>query len=80
MVSAGVQIGSNVTLFHGVTLGQKDTILANGERVSGFPVIGNNVWIGPHAIVVGDTLIEPVTLAPVLTVNVAVRVIGPPLP
>lgn len=53
VVSGGAQIGSNVTLFHGVTLGQKDTILANGQRVSGYPVIGNNVWIGPHAIVVG---------------------------
>ncbi|MBI5750775.1 MAG: serine acetyltransferase [Hydrogenophilales bacterium] len=57
VVSAGAQIGSNVTLFHGVTLGQKDRILANGERVSGYPVIGNNVWIGPHAIVVGGVTV-----------------------
>ena len=53
VVSAGARIGANVTLFHGVTIGQKDRISADGGRVSGYPVIGNNVWIGPHAIVVG---------------------------
>jgi serine O-acetyltransferase len=53
VVSSEAKLGSNVTLFHGVTIGKKDTILSNGERQSGFPVVGNNVWIGPHAIVVG---------------------------
>lgn len=55
VVSPDARIGSNVTLFHGVTLGRKDTIGSDGERsVGGAPVVGDRVWIGPHAVVVGD--------------------------
>jgi len=57
VVSSRAKIGNNVTLFHGVTIGQKDRILADGSRLSGFPTIGNNVWIGPHAIVIGQVSI-----------------------
>lgn len=53
VVSQGAEIGRNVTLFHGVTLGRRDRISESGERVTGFPVIEDEVWIGPHAIVVG---------------------------
>ena len=53
VVSQGAEIGKNVTLFHGVTLGRRDRILESGERVTGFPVIEDEVWIGPHAIIVG---------------------------
>ena len=53
VVSPGARIGSNCTLFHGVTLGRKDDIDAAGGRNAGFPVIEDEVWIGAHAIVVG---------------------------
>jgi len=52
VVTGGARIGSNVTLFNGVTIGRKDKITATG-RISGFPVIGNDVWVGPHAVIVG---------------------------
>jgi serine O-acetyltransferase len=53
VVNHGAIIGKNVTLFHGVTLGRSDKISADGERVSGCPIIEDEVWIGPHAIIVG---------------------------
>lgn len=54
VINPRVQIGSNVTVFHGVTLGQADKIDRNGKRETFYPVINDNVWIGPHAIVVGN--------------------------
>lgn len=57
VVNKDVRIGSNVTLFHGVTLGQGDRILASGERISGYPIIEDDVWVGPHAIVVGGVIV-----------------------
>lgn len=57
VVSPGAAIGANVTLFHGVTLGRRDRIAANGERLTGYPVIEDEVWIGPHAIIVGGVTI-----------------------
>ena len=53
VVNASAQIGDNVTLYHGVTLGQVDHVTAEGHRVTRFPIIEDDVWIGPHAIVVG---------------------------
>jgi serine O-acetyltransferase len=53
VVNAGVEIGRNVTLFHGVTLGQADRIAADGSRRTHYPVIEDEVWIGPHAVIVG---------------------------
>jgi serine O-acetyltransferase len=45
-------IGSNVTLFNGVVLGRKDRVTTANRQIS-YPVIENDVWIGPHAIVTG---------------------------
>ncbi|MGA1225113.1 MAG: serine O-acetyltransferase [Phycisphaerales bacterium] len=50
-------IGRNVTMFHGVTLGQRDRIKPDGSRSSEFPVIEDEVWIGPHAVIVGGVVI-----------------------
>jgi serine O-acetyltransferase len=50
-------IGADVSLFHGVTLGQGDRIAADGSRTTGYPVIEDEVWIGPHAVVVGGVTI-----------------------
>ncbi|UGQ49187.1 DapH/DapD/GlmU-related protein [Massilia endophytica] len=57
VINPGARIGSNVTMFHGVTLGQRDRIAADGSRVSECPVIEDEVWIGPHAIIVGGVRI-----------------------
>ena len=57
VVNAGAKIGNNVTLFHGVTLGRRDRIAANGERQTDYPIIEDEVWIGPHAIIVGGVTI-----------------------
>ena len=53
VVTPGARIGSNVTLFHGATIGRKDDIAVGGQRTSEFPVIEDAVWVGPHAVVVG---------------------------
>ena len=53
VVNVNAIIGSNVTLFHGVTLGQRDSISRDGTRTTSYPIIEDDVWIGPHAIIVG---------------------------
>lgn len=55
VVNARAQIGANVTLFHGVTLGQKDDIAETG-RTTHYPVLGDGVWVGPHAVIIGVTV------------------------
>ncbi len=57
VISPGTKIGRNVTIFHGVTLGRRDRIANNGERVTGYPIIEDQVWIGPNAIIVGSIII-----------------------
>lgn len=56
VVNAKAKIGSNVTLFHGVTLGQLDRVNQAGDRTTTYPVVEDEVWIGPHATVVGATV------------------------
>lgn len=53
VINEGAKIGCNVTLFHGVTLGRRDRIDSAGGRSTGYPLIEDEVWIGPHAIIVG---------------------------
>lgn len=57
VVNEHAVMGRNVTLFHGVTLGQADRIAADGSRTTGYPVIEDDVWIGPHAAIVGPVTI-----------------------
>jgi serine O-acetyltransferase len=52
VVNKDALLGSNVTLFNGVVIGRKDKITEQG-RETAYPVIGNDVWIGPHAIIIG---------------------------
>lgn len=60
VISPNARFGSNVNIGHGATIGAE----SRGQRL-GAPVIGNRVWIGAHAIVVGrvsigdDALIAP---------------------
>jgi len=57
VINPETKIGRNVTLFHGVTIGQRDRISQDGERLTEVPVIEDEVWIGPHAIIVGGVTI-----------------------
>jgi serine O-acetyltransferase len=57
VISHGAEIGCNVTVFHGTTIGQADRIGSNNERVTSYPIIEDSVWIGPHAIIVGGVRI-----------------------
>lgn len=57
VINPNTIIGSNVTIFNGVTIGQKDTIKENNERISGFPVIQDNVWIGANSVIIGSIII-----------------------
>ncbi len=57
VISPNARIGKNVTLFHGVTLGARHRIARDGERLAEYPVLEDEVWIGPHAIIVGGVTI-----------------------
>lgn len=57
VVNEGAQIGKNVTLYHGVTLGQRDRISRDGIRSTEFPVLEDEVWVGPHALIVGGVIV-----------------------
>lgn len=57
VLTEGARLGRNVTLFHGVTIGRGDRIAADGTRTSLFPVIEDDVWVGPKATIVGGVTI-----------------------
>jgi len=57
VVSPGTRIGKNVTLLHGATLGQRDRIARDGSREKAYPVLEDQVWVGPYAIIVGGVTI-----------------------
>lgn len=56
VVSPGARIGANVTLFNGAVIGRKDAITQAGRETK-YPVLGDDVWIGPHAIIIGGVTI-----------------------
>ncbi len=47
VIGGGTQIGSNCTIFQNVTIGYRN----------GFPIIGNNVFIGAGSIIIGPVKI-----------------------
>jgi serine O-acetyltransferase len=47
------RIGSNCTVFHGVTIGRR-RIWKEGAYQDYWPVIEDEVWIGAHAVVIGN--------------------------
>lgn len=58
VINEAAQIGSNVTLFHGVTLGQADRLDRDGNReTTGAPILEDGVWVGPHAAILGPVRI-----------------------
>lgn len=68
IIHPDVTLGNNVNLATGITLGQ-----ANRGRTKGVPTIGNSVWIGTNAVVVGNiTIGNDVLIAPNSYVNMDV--------
>src|SRR5690554_7389345 len=65
VVNPKVIIGKNCNLAHGVTIGQ-----TNRGVKAGFPQIGDDVWIGTNAVIVGGIKIgNNVLIAPNTFVN-----------
>jgi serine O-acetyltransferase len=65
VINQGIEIGRNCNIAQGVTLGY----VSRGAR-QGSPKIGNNVWIGANAVVVGNIVIgDRVLIAPLTLVN-----------
>lgn len=68
VVNGDVVIGKNCNLAHSITIGQ-----ANRGKLKGAPVLGDNVWIGTGAVVVGKINIgSNVLIAPNAFVNMDV--------
>lgn len=64
-INSGAIIGSNCNIHKGVVIGQ-----CNRGARKGAPVIGNNVWIGANAVVVGHVIIgDDVLIAPNAYIN-----------
>jgi len=60
VVNPAAKIGKNCNIAHGVTIGQTN----RGEK-KGVPTIGNEVWIGTNAVIVGGiTIGNNVLIAP----------------
>lgn len=65
VINEKAKIGENCNIAHGVTIGQ-----ANRGKSKGCPIIGNKVWIGTGAIIVGKiTVGSNVLIAPNSYVN-----------
>jgi len=65
VISSKVIIGKNCNIAHGVTIGK-----ANRGRLKGYPVIGDHVWIGTGAVIVGKVTIgSNILIAPNSFVN-----------
>lgn len=65
IVNKDAVLGKNVNIATGVTIGQEN----RGSRI-GVPTIGDKVWIGTNAVVVGNVHIgDDVLIAPLTYVN-----------
>lgn len=65
VVNPMAKLGKNINLAPGVTIGQEN----RGKR-KGTPTIGDGVWIGTNAVVVGNiTIGDDVLIAPLSYVN-----------
>jgi serine O-acetyltransferase len=65
VINPGAKIGSNCNIAHGVTIGQ-----ANRGKFKGCPTIGEKVWIGTGAVIVGSVQVgSNVLIAPNAYVN-----------
>lgn len=67
-INPAAVLGENVTIFHGVTIGS-----TRRGKLKGSPTIGNKVWIGSNASIVGKiTIGDDVLIAPNSYVNMDV--------
>lgn len=65
VINPKTKIGKNCNIAQGVTIGQQ-----NRGKNEGYPVIGDKVWIGPNAVIVGKINIGTnVLIAPNAYVN-----------
>jgi serine O-acetyltransferase len=65
LIGQGVTIGENCNVGQGVSIGN-----VSRGKLKGSPTIGNRVWIGPNAVVVGNiTIGNDVLIAPLTYVN-----------
>lgn len=65
VINPKARIGKNCNIAQGVTIGQQ-----NRGKNEGYPVIGDEVWIGPNAVIVGNINIgNNVLIAPNAYVN-----------
>ncbi len=65
VINPKAKIGKNCNIAQGVTIAQ-----ANRGKNEGVPIIGNEVWIGPNAVIVGNiTIGNNVLIAPNAYVN-----------
>ena len=65
-INPKAKIGSNCNIHKGVVVGQ-----TNRGKLKGVPTIGNNVWIGINAAIVGNiTIGDDVMIAPNSFVNI----------
>ena len=65
IINPAAVLGKNVNISHGVTIGREN----RGKRC-GTPTIGNEVWIGANAVIVGNiTIGDDVLIAPLSYVN-----------
>ncbi|MNY28285.1 Maltose O-acetyltransferase [compost metagenome] len=65
MINPKAKIGKNCNIAQGVTIAQ-----ANRGKNEGVPIIGDEVWIGPNAVIVGKiTIGNNVLIAPNAYVN-----------
>lgn len=65
VINPDVVIGKNCNIYNGVTIGKEK----RGKRM-GTPIIGDCVWMGPNAIIVGNIKIgNDVLIAPGAYVN-----------
>lgn len=64
-INPNARLGDNITVQKGVTIGQEN----RGSR-KGAPVLGNNIWVGVNASVIGHIAIgDNVLIAPNAFVN-----------
>ena len=64
-INQAASLGNNCTIYHGVTIGME----FRGKR-KGCPTIGDKVWIGPNATIVGNVSVgNNVLIAPGAFVN-----------
>lgn len=79
VVNGDAVLGDNINLSPGVTIG-----MTNRGKTKGVPVLGNNIWVGTNAVIVGGIHIgNDVMIAPNSLVNLDVPdhsiVIGNPM-